>query len=271
MAIEQFLYTHPVFRYEEFARLKQSQGITSIGTIKQALRYYIESQKIKSIKRGLYAAIPPNATPENLIVDPYLIAGKATEDSVLAYHTALELYGVAYTSFQQFTFLTKNKIKPFDYQNQYFHPASLPTIIKANKLQDISIENIDRQGLQIRITSLARTYVDALARVELSGGWEEVLRSLNNISALNIEEVIEYCLKLENPTVAAKTGMMLEQRQGVFAVDENYLKELLAKRPKWPTYITTSRREPNRYVKKWNLMVPEYILNQSWEEPNYDV
>src|SRR6202040_1030883 len=106
-------------RYEEFAQLKLSQGIKSIGTIKQPLQYYIENQKIKAIKKGLFAAIPPNATSENLIIDPYLVAGKATKDSVLAYHTALELYGVAYTSFQRFTFLTTQKIKPFEYQNQF--------------------------------------------------------------------------------------------------------------------------------------------------------
>ncbi len=120
------------------------------------------------------------------------------------------------------------------------------------------------------LTSLARTYVDVLARPDLAGGWEEVCRSLDNIAALNIEKVIEYCLALKNNIVAAKVGYFLEQRQGAFSVSQAQLSHLQTNKPISPQYIHHHAKESCVLIKKWNLMVPKSIVNRIWEEPNND-
>lgn len=43
------------------------------------------------------------AKPESYAVDPYLVAGKMTADSTLAYHTALEFHGKAHSMHPGFT------------------------------------------------------------------------------------------------------------------------------------------------------------------------
>ncbi len=51
-------------------------------------------------------AVPLGMKPETCPADPYLIAAKMTDDAVLAYHTALEFYGKAYSVFKQYQYLT---------------------------------------------------------------------------------------------------------------------------------------------------------------------
>ena len=54
-----------------------------------------------NIRRGIYAVVSPGESPNDLRVDPYLLTAKITLDSLLSYHTALELYGVAYSIFNR--------------------------------------------------------------------------------------------------------------------------------------------------------------------------
>lgn len=271
MTVEEFFYDHPVFRQEEFVALKAEHGIDNRSTVHQALHYYLESKQIVSIRRGLYAVVPPTFTPENLPIDSYLIAGKATSDSILAYHTALELYGIAYSVFFQFTFVTAQKVKPFTYSDMRFKPVAVPKVLVKNKEVNFGVEITERNGVEVKITSPARTYVDVIDRVELSGGWEEVSRAITQMTSLDVEQVVDYCCKLESPVIAAKVGFFLQQRQGGFAVADKFLQRLLQMKPKSPYYLVKSRRQPCEFIKQWNLMVPKNILYQTWEEPNYDV
>lgn len=271
MNIDRFFFEHAVFRQEEFAAFKAKRGTTNLATIRQALQYYLRNKRIVAIRRGLYAVVPPNETPEGLSVDPYLVASKSATDSIIAYHSALELHGVAYSLFQQFTFITRQKIKPFLYQEQRFQPVAIQKILSKKKAENFGVETINRAGLEIKITTLDRTFVDVLTRIDLSGGWEEVCRSINSIGVLDVEKVVAYGLKLDSPVVAAKVGFFLEQRQGAFAVSDKTLKRLLMKKPKSPYYLVKAGKESGEFVKKWNLIVPRSILYQTWEEPTYDV
>jgi predicted transcriptional regulator of viral defense system len=271
MTIDSFFYSRPIFRYEEFAQWKKEQGAVSSRAAEKALLYYKKAGRLLNIHRGLYVVVPPNESAESISVDPYLLASKAANDSVLGYHTALELHGVAYSVFEQFTFLTGQKNKPFEFQNRWFQPTAIPLALKKINKDDFGVEKMNRQGLTVRVTNAARTYVDVLDRVELSGGWEEILRSISNLVVLNVEEVITYCLMLHNRILAAKVGFFLEQRQGAFKVEDNMLEPLLKLKPRSPQYLTDNRNERCQLVKKWNLIISSRILNQSWDEPDYDV
>lgn len=271
MSIEQFLYDHPVFRYEEFIAWKTAKGKIKLSSADTALRYFITKGRIKPIRRKLYAAVPPNQTAEILEVDPYLVAGKTTEDAVLGYHTALELMGAAYSTFGQFSYLSQLKSKPFEFEGRWFQAVSIPTVLQKKHESWIGVNIINRQGVALKITDPARTFVDVLDRIELSGGWEEVCRSIANIAALNIEEVIHYCLMLNNAGLSAKVGYFLSQRQGAFAVSEMQLEPLLASKPKTPQHVSKPSQERFQLIKRWNILLPVSVSKQLWEEPNADI
>ncbi len=271
MSIEQFFHEHLVFRHKEFADWKTQQKKIAASSVNTALRYYVNTGRIKLIRRKLYAVVPPNQSAESLVVDPYLIAAKATEDAVLGYHTALELLGVAYSAFQQFTYLTEQKSKPFEFQGQWFQPVWVPTGLQKKHDPLFGVEVVDRQGVMLKVTNAARTFVDVLDRVELSGGWEEVCRSIINLAVVDIDEVVHYCLMLGNASLSAKVGYFLSQRQGAFAVTEKQLKPLLNSKPKIPQYASKRGREEFQLVKQWNILLPVSVINQSWEEPGVDI
>lgn len=266
-----FFYEHPIFRYEEFEGWKRRQGTTNPSSIHSALRHYTHLERIKLLRRKLYGVITPNESKETAFFDPYLIAAKGSIDSVLAYHTALALHGIAYSSFEQFTFITSQKIKPFEINSQWYQPVAIPTGLKNANLENIGIQILERQGVEIKVTNLARTYVDVINRPDLGGGWEEVCRSISKIAFLNIEDVISYCLILQNATLVAKVGFFLEQRKGAFAAGVNAIDKLQQFKPTTAQYMGERDKEDHRLVKKWNLMVPISVLKQTWDEPDYAV
>jgi predicted transcriptional regulator of viral defense system len=123
-----------------------------------------------------------------------------------------------------------------------------------------------RSGSELRVTGLERTLVDVLDRPDLTGSWEEIWRSLESVEFFDIEQVIEYVLLLENSTTAAKVGFFLDQHREELMLDDVHLKPLQKLRPRQPHYLNRGKRLGCRWVKKWNLMVPEEILNQSGGE-----
>ncbi len=123
-----------------------------------------------------------------------------------------------------------------------------------------------RSGSEMRVNGLERTLVDVLDRPDMTGSWEEIWRSLESLEFFDIEQVIEYVLLLENATTAAKVGFFLEQHREDLMVDDVHLKPLKRLRPWQPHYLKRGKRKGGRWVKKWNLIVTDEILNQSWGE-----
>ncbi len=271
MNVRQFLEMHAIFRYEHFAALKQSQGVDNPAGIRSALKHYVKSGRIKSLRRNQYAVVPLGANAVTFYPDPYLIAATATDDAVVGYHTALELLGNAYSSFGQYVYLTEQKSKAFEMNGDWFQPVAQPSQLKKHKQSLLYTETLNRQGVTIRVTNAARTFVDVLNRVELSGGWEEVVRSIEQMVVLNIDEVIDYCLILENASLAAKVGYFLSLRQGAFSISEEKLKRLQAAKPLQPTYVNNQQHESSQLIKEWNILLPVSVANQLWNEPNADI
>lgn len=271
MNLKEFLYVHPIFRLEEYEKWKQVHGPLKKSSFHSSVNYCIETNKIKRLRRKLFGVVPPNETPETVTFDPYLIAAKVANDGVLAYHTALELHGAAYSSFEQFTFITSRKVKPFEIDFRWYQPVITPKELKDNHQESFGVQIIDRQGLEIKITNVARTFVDLIDRPDLSGGWEEVYRSINNIAVLKFDEVLEYCILRKNATLNAKVGFFLDLREGAFAAPAAIMNELQKLIPKSAQYMGDKDKEKHKLIKKWNLLVPFNVLNQTWDEPNYDI
>src|SRR3990167_10286787 len=135
---DSFFYENPVFRLDEYIAWKEKHGgSTEMAAIHSSLKYYLKGGRLINIRRGLYAVVPPNSSVDNTLIDSYLIAAKVSDDSVLGFHTALELHGAAYSTFGKFTFLTTKKIKAFYFQDQLFQPTSVPTPLRKKNDTDI--------------------------------------------------------------------------------------------------------------------------------------
>lgn len=266
MKMDEFLSQHPVFTVRELDRFLSLRGSGNPNTRRSLLTYYRNQGRIIPIRRSMYATVPVGGDPKRHPVDPYLVASKITPDAVLAYHTALEFHGKAYSVYMKLYYLSANKSMPLTFQGHEFIRVPVPPTLQAAGEEMFGIIKRNQYGVEIRVTSLERTLVDVLNRSDLTGSWEEIWRSLESIEFYDLDQVIGYVHLLGNATTAAKVGFFLEQHKKTLMVEDIHLDALKQLRPRQPHYFMKGERKNCRLVKDWNLMVPVEILNRSWEE-----
>jgi predicted transcriptional regulator of viral defense system len=264
MRFDEFVASHPVFTLEELSRAAGKKA--NPWTLKATLAYHRKQGHILLIRRRLYAAVAPGASPETCPVDPYLLASKMADDSVLAYHTALEAHGKAHTVFERFWYLTNRSTRPVVFRSRRFQGVRHPAALRAKRKDGFEVKTQDRAGAAIRLTSLERTLVDVLDRPDLAGGWEEIWRSLESVEFFDLDKVVEYALLLENATTVAKVGYFLDEHRKTLMVEDAHLGPLRKRRPKRPHYMERSRSGRGRFVPEWDLVVPLAVAKRSWEE-----
>jgi len=266
MKVDRFFARHPVFTGEEFAAFRVAQGTNVARSAEALLAYHVKAGNLLRPRRGLYAVVPPGMSPDTAPVDPYLLATKTTDDAVLAYHTALEVHGAAYSPHERVLFATRHAIRPWSFRSVRFRPVRVPCALLQNDAVDTQVTTVDRAGLDAKVTTLERTLVDVLDRPDLGGGWEEIWRSLEAVSFFDLEAVVDYALLLSNATTIAKVGFFLEQHRTTLAVEETHLRPLRARAPRQPHYVARNDSRDNVLLRDWNLIVPADIVARTWQE-----
>jgi predicted transcriptional regulator of viral defense system len=266
MKLELFFATNPVFTIKD---LKSFLGISdATSTFYNLLQYHQKKKHILLIRRGIYAVIP-KGTQGTVIVDPYLIASKLKDDSILAYKTALALHEKSHTMVNRFYYLTFSRPeKNFEFQGNVYQAVSIPSNLKKS---NIGVIQINRMGLNISLTSLERTFVDILDRPYLCLSWEEISQSIENIEFLDSEAVLEYTFLIGNRTTAAIVGFFLDMYREKWMIPLDHLKKLKKICPNKPIYLKRSLKGPQKLISSWNLIVPQKILEKKWEEPHEDI
>lgn len=266
MKLNEFLSQYAVFTVEELDRFLSDRGSGKPNTRKSLLTYYRNQGRIVRVRRGLYATVPFGANPTTSPVDPYLVAAKMSADAVLAYHTALEFHGKAYSLYTKLIYVSASKSLPLKFQSHEIRGVPVPHPLRAKGKEMFGVTCHKRSGVELRVTNLERTLVDVLDRPGLTGSWEEIWRSLESVEFFDLDQVVEYAHLLENATTAAKVGFFLEQHKETLMVDDTHLNHLRKLRPQQPHYLIRGKRKSCRWIKDWNLMIPVQILNKSWGE-----
>ena len=256
-----FFFENRVFRFQEFAKAMANP----LPTCRIMLSQHLKTGNVVHIKRGLYASIPSGADPEKYPVDPYVIISALANDAIIAYHSALQFHGVAYSLQFEHVFLSTQKIRYFTFRDDRFkvvkYSKSLP-----NSKHSIFVSAIDHHGDIVNVTNIERTLVDVLDRINLSGGIEEVWRSLNSIQEVNVDNIITYALLLNNATTIAKVGFYLRFRQKDWNISEKNFEKLKKKLPQSTHYLDRKNRVNGTYIKEWHIVVPNELIEQNWEE-----
>lgn len=261
-----FFSKHPVFTSQEYAEFSEKEKHVGNRAQEALLSYHIKAGNLVRIRRGLFGVVPSGASPDSYVIDPYLIAAKLVDDAVIGYHSALAFYGKSYSVSHQFSALTHTRSSDIFFGEDKFRLVLFPKALRKNKQECFGVKKILHRGLQLSVTGFERTLVDMLDRPDLSGGWEEIWRSLGLVEYFDLDKVIEYALLLDNMTTIALVGFYLEQRQKELRVKESDLARLEAYRPKQPHYIDKQQRLFNKFNSRWNLMIPVEVIEQAWKE-----
>ncbi len=263
MKTRMFLNKKTVFDSREFDDFYSGErpGKTTSG--RALLKYYLRTGRVKLVRQGLYLSAPPG---KPVVADPYLICAKMAPDAVLAYHTAMQYHGKVYTVHNDYVCCSRSRAHSFDYEGQTFRAVSFPRSLLAKGQEMFAVEEAESQGETLRVTNLERTMVDMLQRPEISGGWEEVWRSLEMVEYYHLDRSVEYVELLGNATTAAKVGFFLEQHREQLMVDPSYLERLKTLCPKSPHYLDRSHKGNSKFFPDWNLVVPYFVAERHWEE-----
>jgi predicted transcriptional regulator of viral defense system len=258
-----FLEQYPVFSLEE---LKAFLGEKVSGRRAYNLLSHNRSMgRVGMVKQGVYYRVRLNESPQKAPVDPYLVASKLSPDSILGYHTAFELLGVGHSRFNRLYYLTQTPRRAFTFRNVTFQAVQMPRVLVKKNSVRFGTEKTERLGQKITIMGKERTLVDCLERPEYGGGWEEVYRCAEKLPFLNFDVLAEYLDLRAQKVLFAKVGFFLEQHREAFFVEEDFLTQLEKRVPKQPVYLE-GRNTKGRLLPRWNLVVPEPVLNRTWEE-----
>jgi len=267
MKTDLFFARHPVFTRAEFAAACMAAGPSGERTPDALLAYHTKERRLLRVRRGLYAVVPKGADPATVPLDAFLLAARMTDDATVAYHSALELHGVAYSTTDRLLYLTQHEdTRSLTFRSLTFRPVLVPKSLREKGEQSFGVTPVDRSGLDVRATALERTLVDVLDRLDLGGGWEEAWRSLEAVSFFDLDQVVDYAVLLGNATTVSKVGFFLEQHQDVLSVTEEHLRRLRAHAPVGTHYAKRGSGAASVFLRNWNLMVPETVVNRTWEE-----
>jgi len=261
-----FFDRHPVFRFDEFRTQHQASGTRSPLTTASVLKQHVAAGNLINVRRGIYARVPPSSEPATFRVDPYLLASRLAPDSVIAFHGALQLLGKAHSQSQQIHYLTARRAKPFTFQGTEFTAVLPPASTRELPEFGGGVIERRRQGLMVRVTGYERTFVDVLDAPQYAGGWEEVWRSLESIEFVDLDFVVDYTLRLGSALTVARVGFYLEQHQAELIVEDRHLDALSRHTPAQARYFERRHRKGGKLLPRWNLIVPEHILNRAWGE-----
>ena len=254
-----FFSDHPVFRRTEYATAVGRRSDDKVVT--EMLAQHLRAGNIRRIARGVFASVPKHADAGKWTVDRFLAASRLRLGGVIAYHSALELHGCAYTEGQIVQVISSGE--PGEFTTQDF-PCKFITPPRGFESSN-SVTIIDRLGLEIRLTSIERTIADSFDRYDLAGGAEELFNSLDLVARVNSSALVRHAGSLVNATAAGAIGFWLGREQHRLGVPDAALQSLRELAPNTARYALGTKSGEGRMAKGWNVILPIHVVERRFE------
>ena len=205
------------------------------------------------IRPGLYAAIPPESIGREYRPDRFLIADHAMGSmGAIAFHSALELHGVAHSYFNTVYYLSERSARPFE------HQATIYRFVREANL--FGTVTISREGVPLRVTDRERTFLDCIRRPEYCGGLEELVKSVGGFSLLNPLRLQDHLRRFGEQSLNQRTGVMLGLVRERLRMPDEFLERLRLSVGGNVYYLLPGMKPGNgRLDKEWNVIVPRNI------------
>ena len=201
-----FFSANPVFRRDEYAaavgRRPQDRVVTAM------LAQHLRAGNIRRIARGVFASVPKHADATTWSVDRFLAASRLRQCSTIAYHSALELQGYAYTEGHDVQVIAQGEPGTFEaagFACRFVRPPR-------GFAPPDGVTAVDRLGQEVRVTTIERTIADLFDRYDLAGGAEELFNSLDLVVRIDALALVRYVRTLGKATAAGAIGFWLGAR-----------------------------------------------------------
>ena len=216
----------------------------------------VETGKLQPVRKGLYTVLSPLEKKEEYEPDKLLLASKIRREYYLCFHTALEYYGCAYSAFNEAYVCVqpKNRFDTFSYKRFNFKPVFV---------KDTTSQVIEKtyQNNTLKVSSKERTFIECVDRPQYAGGWEECVKSLENLSGINIQQLINLTLKQGRKGLQSRIGYVLEllkNRSPFYEhINDFTISELKTGIKGQPQYLVRGKK--SSLNRQWNLYIPDDI------------
>jgi len=253
-----FIYQKKVVTSEELTRFARDKFEWSYDYLRRKyLHKMIKDRRLMRIRNGLYAVRNPHETAEPF-PNKYLVGSKIRDVYYLGYHTALELLGAGH-SVNNGCYISIPKgsnFRSFELGSMYF--------------QGIQTEDLKKEVItlrlnfgQVRLSNPSRTFVEALNRPELVGGYEEAILSLEGLGGVELKNLLKVLDIYDNRTLDRKVGCILEHLskispyyEGIGERDLDIIEKKIG-----DGLLFIDRNQPSKLIKRWKLYVPQFLID----------
>ena len=259
-----FFSAHPVFSRAEYAaavgRRPQDRVVTAM------LVQHLQAGNIRRIARGVFASVPKHAEAGKWSVDRFLAASRLRRGGVIAYHSALELHGCAYTGGHDVQVIAQGEPGMFEavgFACRFVKPPR--GISQRDGSMADGLTTVDRLGMDVSVTTIERTIADVFDRYDLAGGAEELFNSLDLVARVDAAALVHFARALGNATAAGALGYWLEREQERLGIVDNVLEGFRKLMPPQARYALGAKSGQGKLAKGWNVILPIGIINHDNE------
>ncbi len=222
---------------------------------------HIRAGNIRRLARGVFATVPKHADSRTWTVDRFAAASKLRTGAVVAYHSALELHGYAYTDSPEVQLIVPGE--PGHLQAAGFSCRFVKPPRGFSRAKDVT--EVDRLGLAVPVTTIERTIVDVFDRYDLAGGAEELFNSLNLVERVNAAALLRSARTLNNALAIGALGFWLETQKNRLGISGAALAGFHRLAPKQLRYALGTKPGNGKTAPSWNVILPAGIVSPSFE------
>lgn len=242
--IYEALYHKEVFSFQDVLELGYSADLA-----KKTLYRLKKDGYIGRIRGGSYYVIPLESRMKSYTPDRYKVGSLIISPYFFSHHSALDVHGVAYYSSNTVYISSPKRFSSFSFGGVHFKNV----FVKYH----FGVEKAHRGNVEIFVSDPERTFLDGLRRLDLVGGLEQFLKSVEGFPYLQPDKIIEYLQQFNEKSLYHRAGFVLESLKDAYGLPVDFLEKL-------KTFVTpnvyylepSAKKGTSRFVKKWNLMIP---------------
>jgi len=238
-------YTKKIFTFDS---AKKDLNISS-HNLKLMVYNLKKRGYLGGIKKGLYYIIPFENIGKEYTINRFLIGANLLPNCALSFHTALEIHGISYSTFNVTYISADSYSRSFEFQGIIYKPV----------ISNITfgIEEKEIEGVPTKVTNIERTIIDCLNKIEYSGGVEEFIKSVFIPMNIDQQKLLNYLVEFNKKILFAKCGWLLSMLEKYkdfqFQAKDEFKKNIGSR-----TYdLIKSASDEKMYIDNfWNLRIP---------------
>ena len=217
----------------------------------QMLDYLRRKEFLVQVRRGLYVpgpAVNPNWRSD---WDPYLLAMRVRPGSIIAFHSAFVVHGVAHNPTEQTIHVaTGTRFAPFVFEGLRYQPH----VLGARPLKRSS-QSLARGGEVIRATRPEWTVAMSARLLGPGGGFEEVFQSAAGFRRIDMKELLIASENQKSLGIYNRVGFLAWLNRRRWRVQPNELAPFRKHLARSPVTFGAGP-DGGTYVHEWNLFIP---------------